>query len=339
MNILLVEDDHECRMILAKLLRDLGHEAEECENGYDALKMFQAGEYNLVLSDIKMPEMTGLEMLKALSALVLKNDFEVVLFTAYSEIQLAIEALRAGAFDFLLKPLRITDLERVIRRVDKKLSQYKQKRQTKILIVGNFLARAGLKAIIHSHEVFRVVGEAAGEEECILEIARTLPDIVVISCKGREQRTLNFCSIIKAKYPAIKVALIAGEGSGEEAQQSLKYGVSAYILNSFPKREDLFYPLQVVSEGGSFIDPAVHNKLGAGQPKCAANSLLTMLSQQELRVLYGLAEGKTNQQLADEMFLSNSTIRNYICNILRKLNLPNRTAAIAYALKNISVYN
>ena len=110
MNVLLAEDEHVSRTRLAKFLRKLGHQVVECQNGYEALKQFEVSEIQMVLSDIKMPKMSGIELLREIKTIPTGRDVNVILFTGHGDVQLAIEALRGGAYDYLLKPININDL-------------------------------------------------------------------------------------------------------------------------------------------------------------------------------------------------------------------------------------
>lgn len=110
MNILLVEDDQSSRIRLGKFLREIGHHVIESDNSYDALEQLKFMKFQLVLSDIKMPKITGIELLRMIKSLPAGQDVDVVLFTGYSDMETAIEALRAGAYDYLIKPINIEEL-------------------------------------------------------------------------------------------------------------------------------------------------------------------------------------------------------------------------------------
>ncbi|MDD2422131.1 MAG: sigma-54 dependent transcriptional regulator [Heliobacteriaceae bacterium] len=117
MRILLVEDDRESRAGVAEFLRDLGHQVVECADGRTALSTFIQGDFPLVLSDIKMPEMSGLQLLRALTDLPAGREAAVVLYTGYGDLDMVIEALRAGAYDYLLKPINIEELAILVERI------------------------------------------------------------------------------------------------------------------------------------------------------------------------------------------------------------------------------
>lgn len=110
MHILLADDDKDSRTSVRDFLHEIGHQVTEADNGEAALELYKEGDFPMVLSDIKMPNMTGLELLRAISSLPSGIQTDVVLFTGYGDMETAIAALRAGAYDYLLKPINIEEL-------------------------------------------------------------------------------------------------------------------------------------------------------------------------------------------------------------------------------------
>ena len=101
MKIMLVDDDHGSRDTVKAFLHMIGHEVVEYDNGVEALQALP----NVNVSLVKMPGMTGIALVKAIAGLPLVNEPSVVLFTGYGTMESAIDAMRAGAFDYLLKPI------------------------------------------------------------------------------------------------------------------------------------------------------------------------------------------------------------------------------------------
>ncbi len=133
MNILLVDDDSNSRVSVGRFLRQLGHNVTEFNNAEDALGAYAKNDYPMVLSDIKMPGMSGIELLKAIQSLPSGWRTDVVLITGYGDMQSSIEALRIGAFDYLLKPVNAEELASItekiaehqyLRRDNKRLKEY-----------------------------------------------------------------------------------------------------------------------------------------------------------------------------------------------------------------------
>jgi len=116
-NILLVDDDANSRMSVGRFLRQLGHDVVEFNNARDALAAYTQSDYPMVLSDIKMPGMSGLELLKAIQSLPNGWLTDVVLYTGYGDMASSIEALREGAYDYLLKPVNAEELASITERI------------------------------------------------------------------------------------------------------------------------------------------------------------------------------------------------------------------------------
>lgn len=117
MNILLVDDDSGSRMSVAKFLRRQGHEIIECADGDEALATFSNASFPMVLTDIKMPKMSGLDLLKHIKELPNSTYTDVVLFTGHGSMETAVEALRIGAYDYLIKPINIQELAIIVNKV------------------------------------------------------------------------------------------------------------------------------------------------------------------------------------------------------------------------------
>ncbi len=119
MNILLVDDEQDCRAVIADFLRSLGHRIMECSDGQEALALCQCNDFDLVLSDINTPKISGVELLGRIRSAPARKKAEVVLFTGRGAMESAIRALRAGAWDYLPKPLDMEELAETIKRLAK----------------------------------------------------------------------------------------------------------------------------------------------------------------------------------------------------------------------------
>lgn len=129
MNILLLDDEQPVLDCLSLLLRRLGHQVTEAANGSDGWKLYQEGDYHLVLSDIMMPGMSGLDLLEAIA----KDEYrlaDVVLFTANTGVKTAVNAMRSGAYDYLIKPIAVDELVVMLEKVEE---HQLLKRQNRVL--------------------------------------------------------------------------------------------------------------------------------------------------------------------------------------------------------------
>jgi DNA-binding NtrC family response regulator len=113
--ILIADDDLSMRMALAESLESCGFEVETAENGADALKKFQQGKFEVVITDMRMPKMTGMDVLRGVKKI--SPQIPVILITAYGTIKTAVEAMKEGASEFIMKPFSLDDLEFAVKNV------------------------------------------------------------------------------------------------------------------------------------------------------------------------------------------------------------------------------
>lgn len=113
--ILVVDDEENARIALSKLLVREGYEVSLAGNGNEALRFLQGREVELIITDINMPEMNGLTFLRELSKSYPESN--VIMVTAYGEVESYIEAMNLGAFEYINKPLKIDELKNVIRKI------------------------------------------------------------------------------------------------------------------------------------------------------------------------------------------------------------------------------
>ena len=134
--LLIIDDERGIRNTLKEILADEGHEVDVAENGKVGLEMAQSKAYDLIFSDIKMPEMDGMEVLKALKNTendengdaALNSEVPIVMISGHGDVETAVQALKMGAYDFLLKPL---DLNRILITTKNALESKSLKQETK----------------------------------------------------------------------------------------------------------------------------------------------------------------------------------------------------------------
>jgi DNA-binding NtrC family response regulator len=113
--ILIADDDLSMRQALAESLESCGFEVETAENGADALRKFQQGKFEVVVTDMRMPKMTGMDVLRGIKKIAPQTP--VILITAYGTVKTAVEAMKEGAAEFIMKPFSLDELEFAVRNV------------------------------------------------------------------------------------------------------------------------------------------------------------------------------------------------------------------------------
>lgn len=332
MNILIVDDNESCRKVLADFIRSIGHTVSECDNGQDALTMISQQNFQLIISDIKMPMFSGIDLLKAISALPFSKDTYVVLVTGYGDMDSAIEALRAGAYDYILKPINVRQIAAIIEDIEKK-SKYNK---TKILIASkNSFCKIALKTIINQSRGYYSIVEASNDDECLSITEEIHPQIVVID--DEVCHDLKFFDKLKEISSQMKIIVLASTNNKHTKSDYFQKAVDAY-LSKKSNIEEIIYIFDKVLHGEKYIDPNVAKILENNIEKRTDNKY-ELLTDREKLILYKLANGSTTKEIAKELYLAESTIRNYISSLLKKLELRNRSEAIAYAIKHLEDNN
>ena len=172
MNILLVDDENRSRSHVAEFLRKLGHHVVEAGDGEEALELITRQDFNLLLTDNRMPRMSGLELLQELSNLPTGRRIDKVLFTAYADMDSSIAAIRAGAFDYLLKPLDIDELVKTTERVARHQAEIRGKIVKQELLAGSTTHRE--VKYNHNSSDFSKVGVFSRSMEQIFRLALKL---------------------------------------------------------------------------------------------------------------------------------------------------------------------
>lgn len=210
-------------------------------------------------------------------------------------------------------------------------------KKVNILLVDNHeVLVLGLKTLFERYENFHIVGEAYSGSEAI-EKARSLnPDVIIMDIRMPDINGIEACREIKQNNPDINVIMLTSYADDEAVFASLMAGASGYVLKQIGTQA-LVEAVETVSKGQSLLDPSITSKVIEKMKEISQQNInadLQLLTSQEKKVLSLIAEGKTNREIASIMFLSEKTIRNYVSNILHKLNLQTRAQAIAYGLKN-----
>jgi two-component system, NarL family, response regulator DevR len=208
--------------------------------------------------------------------------------------------------------------------------------QLRLLVVDDHeVVRQGLVAMLDRRPTLQVVAEAGTAAESIEMARRFKPDLVVMDVRLPDGSGIEACREIRAEHPETKVVILTSYPDEEAVFSAIIAGASGYLLKQVRGR-DLVGALEAVGRGQSLLDPAVTEKVLDRVRRIAtsgATDELAQLTAQEQRILLLVAEGKTNKEIATEVFLSDKTVKNYVSSILSKLNLQRRAQAAAFIAK------
>jgi DNA-binding NarL/FixJ family response regulator len=198
------------------------------------------------------------------------------------------------------------------------------------------VVRLGLKSLLSRHPQFEIIDEAATASEAVEKTLSEKPDIVVMDIRLPGKSGIEACREISARQPETKVIMLTSYAEDELLFDAIAAGASGYVLKQIGSGE-LVRALETVGRGESLIDPALTQKVFARVREAtrrAEGDAFADLSDQEMRILALVAQGKTNREIASQVFLSEKTVRNYVSSILSKLNLSTRAQAAAYAVQH-----
>ena len=202
-----------------------------------------------------------------------------------------------------------------------------------LLVDDHQVVRAGIKALLDAQDDMVVVGEAGTAEEGIRRVGYDEPDVVVLDVRLPDGSGVEACRDIRSRFPDVKVLMLTSFADEEALMAAILAGASGYVLKRV-KTSDLVDDIRKVGAGESLLDAdmteRLFERLRTG-PK--QDPLLSRLTNQEQVIVDHIADGLTNRQIAEEMFLAEKTVKNYVSNLLAKMNMSRRSEAAAYVAR------
>ncbi len=202
------------------------------------------------------------------------------------------------------------------------------------------ILREGLKMILNMEEDISVCALASDGKEAYELCKVYLPDVVLMDIKMPRVNGVEATKKIKNDFPNIKIIVLTTFNDDEFIFDALKYGASGYLLKDATP-ETIAKAIRTVNEGGALIQPDVAAKVIDKFSKMAFDgnrnendTRVKELTDRELDICRAVGEGKNNREIADEIFLSEGTVKNHITNILDKLELRDRTQLAIFSIKN-----
>ena len=201
------------------------------------------------------------------------------------------------------------------------------------LLDDHDVVREGLTFLLEQQEDIVVVGQSATATEATARIPALRPDVAVLDARLPDGSGIEVCRAVRAVDPTINALILTSYDDDEALFAAIMAGASGYVLKEI-RSSDLVTAVRHVAAGRSLIDPAmtaaVLERIRHG-PETPDE--LAALTDQERILLGHIAEGLTNRQIAEQMFLAEKTVKNYVSSILAKLGLERRTQAAVLASK------
>jgi two-component system, NarL family, response regulator DevR len=201
------------------------------------------------------------------------------------------------------------------------------------LLDDHEVVRTGLRSMFEGTDDLVVVGEAATAEEALARIPLARPQVAVLDVRLPDGSGVEVCREIRSQWPEIVCVMLTSYADDEALYAAILAGAAGYVLKQVGVG-DLVEDIRRVGAGQSLLDPVVTSRvLERLQAGPREDPRLASLTAQERKVLDLIAEGKTNRQIADDLFLAEKTVKNYVSNVLAKLGMERRTQAATYAAR------
>lgn len=201
------------------------------------------------------------------------------------------------------------------------------------LLDDHELVRRGLRDLLSAEPDLEIVGESGSAVRAVAEIIALAPDVAVLDGRLPDGSGVEVCRDVRAANPSIRALILTSYDDDEALFASIMAGADGYVLKQIAGT-DLIDGIRSVAAGRSLIDPTlvtkVMERLRHGDP---ASDKLALLTEQERRILDLIADGMTNRQIAQTLFLAEKTVKNYVTNVLAKLGLQRRTQAAVLGAK------
>jgi len=212
-------------------------------------------------------------------------------------------------------------------------------KRIRILIADDHsVVRQGLRSLFQSAREFSVVEEASDGEEAVRLVEERQPDIAVIDISMPKLNGIEATRVIKRSNPPTKVLILTIHEAEEYVYQMICAGANGYVLKNATKKE-LFEAVRAVAAGERFFSPGISKLIieefikRAQQQEAPSPSLKQILTQREIEVLRLIAQGCTNRQIAEQLFISVRTVNTHRTNIMKKLNIHNTAELVRYAIQ------
>ncbi|MBN1535438.1 MAG: response regulator transcription factor [Anaerolineales bacterium] len=206
---------------------------------------------------------------------------------------------------------------------------------TLLLVDDHTLFRDGLRELINHWEEFRVVGEASNGREAVAMYGQQQPNIVLMDVQMPVMNGVEATRCIREKYPDARVVMLSMSVEEKDLFEALKKGAQGYVLKNISAQQ-LRERLHEVARGevplSSVIAAKILNEFKR-QRKCEASVSYASLTEHETRILQLVAEGLSNEEIGERLFLSSNTVKKQLSHVMQKLQLNNRVQAAVYAVR------
>ncbi|HET7659522.1 MAG TPA: response regulator transcription factor [Oryzihumus sp.] len=203
------------------------------------------------------------------------------------------------------------------------------------LLDDHEIVRRGIRELLEMESDIEVVGESGSAQEATRRIPALRPQVALLDARLPDGSGLDVCRDVRSVDPSIQGLILTSFNDEDALATAILAGAAGYLLKDI-KGQDLVQAIRRVAAGEKLIDPAVAQRVKRSwEEDRGADPRLRTLTPQERRILEHVAEGLTNRQIGEAMFLAEKTVKNYITAVLAKLGMERRTQAAVFAATHL----
>ena len=202
------------------------------------------------------------------------------------------------------------------------------------LVDDHEIVRRGVRELLESTDDISVIGEAGTVVDALFLIPQNLPDILVLDVRLPDGSGIEVCREIRSEHPEVRCLMLTAFEEDDALLNAVLAGADGFVLKKIQGNE-LVEAVRAIAGGRSLLD-ATNLDSARGRLRSRgdnADARLQYLTPQELRILECLADGLTNRQIAEKMFLAEKTVKNYVSSLLSKMGVSRRTEAAVFAAR------
>jgi two-component system, NarL family, response regulator DevR len=197
------------------------------------------------------------------------------------------------------------------------------------LLDDHEVVRRGVRELLESEGDIKVAGEGSSASEALARVPALRPQVATLDVRLPDGDGVTVCRELKSQLPDLACLMLTSFADDEALFEAIIAGASGYLLKEV-RAADILSAVRTVANGGSLLDPRTTLRLmDKLRSRANEDDPLSILSEQERKVLDLIGEGLTNRQIGERMFLSEKTIKNYVSHLLGKLGMERRTQAAA----------
>jgi len=209
-----------------------------------------------------------------------------------------------------------------------------KKKEIRVSIADDHdLILQGLRRIISMEDDIAIYGEAKNGEEVMVMLKRYQPDVLLLDVNMPVIDGITLLQKIKQQYENVKVIMLTIENDRLTINKAINIGADGYVLKDSAGTQ-IVSAIRTVYNGEKYIDKALVSLLFSEIKNKNAEGVFDCLSQREIEILLNISRGLSNKEIADALYISEKTVKNYITNIFRKLNVSHRVQATIFSIEN-----